>query len=566
MIKLSFASGFNWRSLRDEKTTTKALDIMWAKALLALLIVAQTLFFVALGAQKREYHIDEIYSYLFSNSAHAESFSFADWLIDDWVPGREFDTITTVQRGEELCYDAPYRNTALDCHPPLYYWALHTVCLFFPDVLSKWFGIGLNILFFVIGQILLYVTCHYLTESKPMSLIAVVLYGFSSFAVTTVQYARMYMMLSMFALAYVYFTLRVLREGPSLSTVLPASIVLYLGAMTQYYFLIFAFWVALILGIHLLRKGEIRGALLYGTMLCLAVLAMFVSFPYVIDHVRGTSTNNIGNEITKSAFDLKLWGHQTKELVLLTLRGFCFSGKLDKIFLVVATAGILAYSVMSRCSFVATMRNMGFEVWLLSASFALTFLTIAKVGGHYVYLRYILFVVPVLYLILATVIMRIPVRDASGAKRTLTVVASLLMTVALADALLVAYRGDDSFTYAPFADKTAAVVSHKEEPLIVMLARESDGDVEMTANYTRMRSFDQVYVGAKDHVLKGGVLRDCLKKNGSCLLYIPTDTYWIRGYNSSKILAWVEKALGPLSVTSVTEVGLGQYYLLEREG
>lgn len=86
--------------LTNRQSISKSRDKKLAAAA-AIIIVLQIIAAIFVGFQKQEYHIDEIYSYNFSNSAEAEKFSRADWLIGKWVDGADFDEIVTVQEGKE---------------------------------------------------------------------------------------------------------------------------------------------------------------------------------------------------------------------------------------------------------------------------------------------------------------------------------------------------------------------------------------------------------------------------------------------------------------------------------
>ena len=116
---------------------------------LAVIIFFQIIAMMIVCSGKKEYHIDEIYSYLLSNSYHTDRIANDETKWDKWVSGDQYKSFITVQDGEKFAYDKVYYNNSLDCHPPLYYWVIHTVCSFFPDQFSKWFGLVVNILFLI---------------------------------------------------------------------------------------------------------------------------------------------------------------------------------------------------------------------------------------------------------------------------------------------------------------------------------------------------------------------------------------------------------------------------------
>ena len=539
---------------------------------LCVLIALQACLMVYLGFQKQEFHIDEIYSYVFSNSTNAETFSAADWLLDEWTTGAAFDELTTVQEGEQFRLDAPYYNTSLDCHPPLYYWALHIVCSMMPNTFTKWTGLGLNIGLFAITQVFVYLCACQLISSRRLRLAAVALYGFSALAINTVLYIRMYELLTLLTVIYVYLNLLILRDGVSLRRMILAAVVLYLGAMTQYYFLLFAFWSALIIGVRLLMDRKIKDALIFGACTILAVVLMLVSFPYAIEQATGSPTNNIGNEVARSALNMGLWVHQIYYLCKDTLEGFCFSNKLNLAFLGLLALTVVVTFVQAKKPRKELLGSLGFDVPWLMGSFVLTFLTVAKVGGEYVYPRYIFYVIPVAYLAGLTALERIaaPSKEADGevgrvelrTSKTVELGVAALLAIAVVASIRVCQTGSPSFTYKPDAEETAAVKQYDDLPLVVMLALDSEGDVELTGNYTKVRLFDQVFVGARKEVVDDGVLADCIREHGSCLLYIPTDTYWIEGFERDEVIEELVEKADVRTAVDVTDSGFGRFCLI----
>ena len=116
---------------------------------LALLLLQVVMMFY-FCANKQEYHIDEIYSYILSNSYHCDNLSNANDIKNHWISGKDsLQKFVSVQTNERFAYHKTYLNNTTDAHPPFYYFILHTVCSFFPDRFSKWFGLSINIIAFV---------------------------------------------------------------------------------------------------------------------------------------------------------------------------------------------------------------------------------------------------------------------------------------------------------------------------------------------------------------------------------------------------------------------------------
>ena len=117
-----------------------------SKHVLVFIIVVQALLLIWAGTKKRELFIDEVYSYVLSNSYDFDMISNADYMWGEWVNTDDFMEFITVQPGEEWSLEKVYYNNTTDCHPPLYYWILHSVCSFFPNQFNFWFGLAINLI------------------------------------------------------------------------------------------------------------------------------------------------------------------------------------------------------------------------------------------------------------------------------------------------------------------------------------------------------------------------------------------------------------------------------------
>ena len=83
-------------------------------------------------------------------------YAFADALTKAKSRRQMYDAFMdyfTVQRGHEFDYATVWKNQSEDVHPPLYYVFVHTISSFFPGSFSKWFGLAVNILFYILSGI-----------------------------------------------------------------------------------------------------------------------------------------------------------------------------------------------------------------------------------------------------------------------------------------------------------------------------------------------------------------------------------------------------------------------------
>ena len=123
--------------------------------ILGMLLLVQLIAIFYFGSKKAGFHYDEYYSYYSSNVSIG--------LVPtdrEWKPGSEIVDEFRVLSGQRFQYGTVTRMQTYDVHPPFYYLLLHTVCSLFPGRFSKWSGIGLNIVLFVLSwSVLTGLTC-----------------------------------------------------------------------------------------------------------------------------------------------------------------------------------------------------------------------------------------------------------------------------------------------------------------------------------------------------------------------------------------------------------------------
>lgn len=272
----------NWEKLKKNK--------LWYVLVLAVLALQiMTLFYF--GNKKEGFHEDEYYSY-YSTNRTAGLFEPDR----EWMDSENFSNEFVVLEGEGFRYGLVATVQSWDVHPPFYYFILHTACSLFPGVFSKWLGIGINIIAFVINAILLYWLSYMVTnKNRMLALVVTTIYGFSAAAVSGVMFIRMYEWLTVFVLLCACLHVRAVVEAKNnfKSFLLPLMAVTYLGFLTQYYYIIFLFFIACGYCLFLLfREKKLLGCIKYGiscgTALLLAVLSYRASFSHIFRGYRGT--------------------------------------------------------------------------------------------------------------------------------------------------------------------------------------------------------------------------------------------------------------------------------------
>jgi len=269
----------------------------------AVIAVILTVMIVCLSAGKNQFHMDEMWSFGLANSYGRTLFfptmfgvdEFEEGMnllenedyknfYDHWHPGSFFGNYVTVQKGERFTYGNVWHNQALDTSPPLYYALIHTICSFFPDSFSKWYGLIPNIIFYALSLWIFWLIAVQMFSDRIKALAALMIYGLSKAAISDAVFIRMYMLMTFLVLLLVWLFIRILGTSEK-KYIFAAMAVSIAGFLTQYYFYIIAFILTLFCCIILLIRKDIRRAFLTGICQLGAVLAAIAIFPAVIDHV-----------------------------------------------------------------------------------------------------------------------------------------------------------------------------------------------------------------------------------------------------------------------------------------
>lgn len=148
-----------------------------------------------------------------------------------------------------------YWNTARDVHPPLFYFLVHIVSCFFYNSFSKYIIFIINLAFFIATLVFLRKIMKFLNKEN-LAIPLLILYGFSVGAISTVMFQRMYMMLTFFTVCFLYINLKIYYNNFKLDKKLKTQLCVttILGFLTQYYFCIYAAFLALIMIILMIVK------------------------------------------------------------------------------------------------------------------------------------------------------------------------------------------------------------------------------------------------------------------------------------------------------------------------
>ncbi|MCI9065585.1 MAG: glycosyltransferase family 39 protein [Lachnospiraceae bacterium] len=288
--------------MTDKRRKTKYLICFMA---VWTVLMAAAFYFCTL---KQGFHEDEYYTYY--STARTNGFYVED---GKWMDSETYRKEFVVLPGERFQYGLVKQVQSWDVHPPMYYWVFHTAASLVPGVFSKWIGLSINLLFHGINLILLtylsYLVCE---RSGKTALFVTLFYGLTPAAMSGVVFIRMYEMLTVFVLLCAVLHVRAVQrlqseEGrgeklPVVRLLLPMAAVTYVGFLTQYYYFLFLFFMAIAFCSYLLwRDRNLYNCLRYGAGQGIAFILAYLTYPTCLGQMfRGQR----GAQATENFFDL----------------------------------------------------------------------------------------------------------------------------------------------------------------------------------------------------------------------------------------------------------------------
>ncbi len=272
---------------------------------MAALLMVQLGVLLFYGNKKAGFHEDEIYTYYSTNKT-------AGLFVNDrqWMAREDLRNDFVVLPGEQFRYGVVKQMQSWDVHPPFYYYIFHTACSLFPGVFSKWLGIGVNLIAFVISYILLAYGVYLAvtqrdfdsaeerkkTQQKGESLafLTCLAWGFSAAVISGVMFIRMYQWLTVFILLCLNLHLRAVKRKDFRirSFLLPVMVTVFLGFLTQYYYIIFHFFLGTGFCLWLLQNKKFRELAGYIVACTAGFCGAVFYYPSCLSHIfrgyRGT--------------------------------------------------------------------------------------------------------------------------------------------------------------------------------------------------------------------------------------------------------------------------------------
>lgn len=452
-------------------------------AALMLLLLLQLMVLLYYADCKAGFHEDEFYSYYSTNKT-------AGLFVEDrtWQERDNFRNDFVVLENERFRYNIVKQMQSWDVHPPLYYYLLHTVCSLFPGVFSKWLGIAVNIAAFIPCFFLLFSVVKSCTETEGdeekaagFAFLVCMLWGFSGAVVSGVMFIRMYQWLTLFILLLTWLHIKAWKkEHFGIGFYLPLAVTVFLGFMTQYYYIIFHVFMGAGFCLLLLKSKRIKELIWYvfscGAGLLAAILYYPASFSHIFRGYRGTEAvsefSNADNTLDRLNFFVGLFDD------------YVVSGTLA-VFLLLICLGWLTVAFLKKNGVLKREEKGGKESQMIGLllfagmgyffTISKTALLLGETSNRYQLPIYGILLFLLLYFTLKPI--ELLIQKAGGGKRAFLAL-ELVMLVAVAGILITTHGNNKVFfLYEEEAEIMEYAEENKDVPVVVYYRDDSATNV-----------------------------------------------------------------------------------------
>ncbi|MBE5852425.1 MAG: glycosyltransferase family 39 protein [Lachnospiraceae bacterium] len=363
----------------------KAKQFIWKQKLNIVLLIMVTVFGAFYISQKEGYHMDEMLSFELANA------EFTPWIVTTqpvgrlekfvqneiygetvwetwgnffetvkdvfvnrgnskllsykadvypqpvWITQEQFKDYIEVGERDDFNYFSVYFNVKDDNHPPFHFMAVHTISSIFKGQVTPWMGCVINLILVLGICVILLKIGKEFWEDEKIGVLGCILYAFSMAGVSTVLLIRMYAMLTFWCMFALYLHMKKLRSGEWESKNKLLIFVTFAGFFTQYYFVIFMLFLAIITLVLMKQKHWY-----YVRSMAIAAVIGLCVYPFSILHVlfsgRGVeSVQNLGSGLSGLGERFYYFGKIIKEEVLGGTIGMCI---LLLVFVVAVIIGV----------------------------------------------------------------------------------------------------------------------------------------------------------------------------------------------------------------------------------
>lgn len=516
----------------------------YAALFLALLLISAVCFLFA--GRKEGMFIDEIYTYGLANGYYTPFVTDIKGgdVIDQVISRQELFDYMTVGEDDGFAFASVYYNQTQDVHPPLYYWLLNMASSLTPGVFSKWTGIVLDYIIYMLTLVVLFALTKELTASRTAGVVTVLLYGLSTVGLSTMLMIRMYVLLTLLTVFLAYCVAKLLHGGAWIWRIL-AGLSIFAGLLTQYYFVFYAFFLCAFYVFYLLFKKDFKGILYFALCAFAGVAAFILAFPACFDQLFADALVSGGNALenakTLSQYPERIGifladtRHRTKGIVIAAA-----------VMLVLCVLHLKAFSEA------LTEKRLPLEGLIILLPALITFFLVAIISPV-TEIRYVYNIMPFFGLAAGLILGWVYASDGENIQPKAKMY-MLLFIAALA--LFEARAVAPDYLYDEYSDYDAMLAPYASTPCVYF---NDNYRAPLTYDLLQLMIFDDfIVVNDAD----SPALSEYMGGSGEAVVFIDNSAYWSSGYVNEDILAGLEDGPGYRADRLLYSNGFSSVYLV----
>ena len=513
------------------------------------------------GKAKQGMFVDEIYSYGLANGYYTpfvKDIPKDKKLVNNILTQEDLEKYIFVSKDDAFSFDSVYYNQTQDVHPPLYYMLLHFISSIFLGSSSKWLGLCINLILYFCTNLILYKLGCQILKNKKFSVCTVLVYGLSLGGLSTVLMIRMYSLLTFLTVCFAYCVIRLYKKEKFILYPL-ISLILFMGMFTQYYFVIFSFFISAIYCINKLKKREYKYIIRYVIFTFMGLLCFYFVWPSIIDHLFADRLVS-GTSAVHNLFDVKYIIRNIYTFIWLIVR----ANKLILMVMMVFLILLVTQLKSTIKSWVQSFAEKDSAAIIIALSVLLTVILVAIISPvqelRYLYNVLPMFVLVIIYFIEAVwynTNFFINIREKlqrGNCKILLCMVIVMIVVVA-------AVISEPRYIYAEHKEYNRIIEEHKELPCVYM---DDNFAAPITQDLLQIKKFRNIFVTNDFLGNETEAYLNSFNNNGEVILYIDVDKFWSSGFDSKEILNSILENTEYREYELLYKYGLTETYLLKK--
>ena len=472
------------------------------KIMLIITIVLQLAVALCFCMQKQGFHYDENYSYYSSNVTYGLNPPDGDWLSGSTI-AEEF----CITPGKGFNFPLVAQMQSFDVHPPVYYFLLNIICSLSSGIFSKWQGLSLNLIFFVISELLIIAIADKVgNKNKAITWFSLALFGFSPAIISGITFIRMYMLLTSECMALILLHMNMLtdiKNSGSLSRfvkyLIQIAVTVYIGFLTHYYFAVFAFFVAAFTTLYLFfSKNTRKTSYIYAITVIAGLLSAVLSYPASLRHIfRGYR----GTEAMGAFFDMNNLSDRMGLFV-----GLIDDYVLNRTFYILLLIILLAY-VQARFMNKRVSPNLCFGLSFITA---VGYFAIVMKTALMNYEEAVRYEMPIYGLLIILIVVSLyslitntsPVTEGdSRGGQVQRLLVGVILAITLVMQIKGLYDGKVLFLYPEEKNEKEFATEHKDD--VIIYVYDNDNKWKMWDNAHELEQYNRIYCIEMNH--EGGI-------------------------------------------------------------